>query len=174
MIGLLENHFDMFRAGGKPLQVSGVQTAKIASMIIRNHLGMIVWILGVMAALMLIVSGLGMASGTGTSVIERTREIGVLRAIGATPSAVRRILGVETLFVTVVAWLLAIVLAPAVSRAASAYFGAGIVEYPFDYQTSISGIWISLAVMLVLTLVATWGPAHSVGRMAVSRAVAYE
>jgi len=174
MIAMLEDHFDLFRQAGRPLKVSGVQTAKIASLIIRNHLDMIVWILGAMAALMLLVSGLGMASGIGTSVIERTRELGVLRAIGATPAMVRRILAAETLFIALVAWAISVALAPAASRAVSDYFGAGIVEYPFDYRTSVTGIWLSLGVVTALTLLATWGPARGAGRLAVSRAVAYE
>ena len=55
------------------------------SKIIYDHLNIILTLLAFLAMLVLVVSALGMASATGINIMERTREIGVLRAIGATP-----------------------------------------------------------------------------------------
>jgi putative ABC transport system permease protein len=51
--------------------------------VMEDHLLMVADFLGVMAWLMIVVGGLGLASTMSLAVLERTREIGVLRAIGA-------------------------------------------------------------------------------------------
>ena len=169
MINLLEQHFDL--AG---LTVSLIRASKMASKIIRNHLDVIAQMLIVAAFLMLIVSGLGMASGIGTSVVERTREVGVLRAIGATPGAINKILSTESVFMVLVAWLIALSIARPVSQFLGAYFGTALVEYPFDYKGSLEGIGLSLVAVVMLALLATYGPAKMVTRRQVREAVSYE
>ena len=169
MINLLEQHFDL--AG---LTVSLIRASKMASKIIRNHLDVIAQMLIVVAFLMLIVSGLGMASGIGTSVVERTREVGVLRAIGATPGAINKILSTESVFMVLVAWLIALSISRPVSQFLGAYFGTALVEYPFDYKGSLEGIGLSLVAVVMLALLATCGPAKMVTRQQVREAVSYE
>jgi len=142
--------------------------------VIRNHLQVIVAMLAFVAALMLLVSGLGMASGISTSVIERTREIGVLRAIGASPAAVFGILAVETQTIALSGCALALVLADPLSRQLEFYFGTGIVEYPFDHQFSFAGLALCVVLVSLLALTATLGPARLVTRGVVRKAVCYE
>lgn len=168
-IPLLESHFPL-----TSLQVRQVATSRMAARIIRNHLDVIVVMLAFVAALMLLVSGLGMASGTSTSVIERTREIGVLRAIGATPAAVFGILTVEALVVALNGCALAGLLADPLSRKLEFYLGTGIVEYPFDHRFSLEGMALCIVLVSLLALAATLGPARLVTRGAVRRAVSYE
>jgi putative ABC transport system permease protein len=168
-IPLLESHFHLI-----PLKVSQVATSRLAARVIRNHLDVIVAMLAFVAAIMLFVSGLGMASGTSTSVIERTREIGVLRAIGATPAAVFKILTVEALVVALTGCAVAFALADPLSRQLEYYFGNGIVEYPFDHRFSFEGLAICVVLVCLLAVAATLGPARLVTRGTVRTAVNYE
>jgi putative ABC transport system permease protein len=168
-IPLLESHFPM-----TTLKVSQISTSRLAARVIRGHLDVIVAMLGFVATLMLFVSGLGMASGTSASVIERTRELGVLRAIGATPATVFGILAVEALLVALSGCVLALLLANPLSERLEALFGAAIVEYPFDHRFSFGGLAMCVALMVVLAVVATLGPARLVTRGAVRAAVSYE
>lgn len=168
-IPLLESHFPM-----TSLQVRQVATSRLAARVIRNHLDVIVATLAFVAALMLVVSGLGMASGTSTSVIERTREIGVLRAIGATPAAVLGILTVEALAVALSGCATALFAADSLSKWLENYVGNGIVEYPFDHEFSMEGLVICVVLVSLLALTATLGPARLVTRGEVRTAVSYE
>jgi putative ABC transport system permease protein len=168
-IPLLESHFSL-----ASLKVRQVATSRLAARVIRSHLDVIVAMLGFVAALMLFVSGLGMASGTSTSVIERTREIGVLRAIGATPAAIFGILTVEALVVALSGCAVALVVANPLSRQLEFYFGTGIVEYPFDHKFSFEGLALCVVLVSLLAVVATLGPARLVTRGAVRSAVNYE
>jgi putative ABC transport system permease protein len=168
-IPLLESHFP-----GTGLEVRQITTSRLAARVIRNHLGAIVVMLGFVAAIMMFISGLGMASGISTSVIERTRELGVLRAIGATPMAILRMLSVEGLAVAMTGCALAMVIADPLSRRLEAFFGDGIVEYPFDHKFSFEGMAICFGIAALLSIIATLGPARLVTRGEVAQAVNYE
>ena len=64
-----------------------------------THLLMVADFLGVMAWVMIAVGGLGLASTMSLAVLERTREIGVMRAIGARHGAIHLIIQVEGLVI---------------------------------------------------------------------------
>ena len=151
-----------------------ILTANIAALIIRNHLDVIALVLAVVALLMMLVSGLGMASSLGVSVAERTREIGVLRAIGGRPWTVRSMLALEAMLVATMAWGVAALVATPASRAAAGAFGTMVVEYPFDYRTSFAGMGAALGVAVVLAVVASWGAARRATRRPVREALSYE
>ncbi len=65
-----------------------------------EHVVVLIMTLLGLAMLMAIVSVLALASTMSTSVVERTREIGVMQATGARPVQVRRMVLIEGLFVT--------------------------------------------------------------------------
>ena len=129
---------------------------------------------GFVAAIILLISGLGLASGISTAVVERTRELGVLRALGATPGAVYRLLSVETLVTALGGCLLAIVLSDPVSRWLEYTLGTGIVEYPFDHKLSMEGIVLGLVIVSGVALLATVAPARMISKQAIRQAISYE
>ena len=165
----LESHFPL--AG---VTVRGMRSAKIASRVIRGHLDVIVTTLLLVAVFMLMVSSLGIASAIATTVVERTRELGVLRAIGGTPRAIYGLLASESLVIALLGWSSALVIAQPVSRALSAYFGTALVEYPFDYQGSLPGVGLSLLLTLLLAGISSFAPARLANRQSIREAVSYE
>jgi putative ABC transport system permease protein len=64
--------------------------------------------LGGVGFLVVAISMAGLASALTTSVLERTREIGILRSIGARARHVRRIFATETIVLAVMGWIIAI------------------------------------------------------------------
>lgn len=79
--------------------------------IIYDHLNIILTVIVFLSLLVLVVSALGMASATGISILERTREIGVLRAIGATPKLIFQLFVAEGMIVSAASILLGLLLA---------------------------------------------------------------
>jgi putative ABC transport system permease protein len=62
----------------------------------------------VLGFLIVAISMAGLANALTMSVLERTREIGILRSIGARARHIRRIFAAETIVIAVIGWLIAI------------------------------------------------------------------
>jgi putative ABC transport system permease protein len=159
---LLEQHFDLMDV--PVLDIRGTQTIVA---VVENHLDVIGYMLGVVAVLMLAVSGLGMASAVTAATVERTRELGVLKAVGGRAGAITVILVTEALMIVFIAWGLAALLSPDVSRSLTAWFGDVIAEYPFDYRTDRLGLGFALGTGVLLAVIASAVPV----RMALTRRV---
>lgn len=131
-------------------------------------------LLTVMALLVAIVGGIGLGSTLSLSVLERTREIGVMRAIGASSRRISLMFVGEGLIQSVMSWLIAVPLGiPA------AYFMATVVlSQTFGdallYHFSPTGIVLWLVIVVVLGSVASWLPARSATRISVRESLVYQ
>jgi len=76
-----------------------------------DHVNVLIRMLLAMAALMVTVGMLGLASTMGSNVLERTREIGIMKTLGATPNRIARLIVGEALLIGSISWLLAVALA---------------------------------------------------------------
>ena len=80
---------------------------------------MVVEFLGVMGWVMIAVGGMGLGSTMSLAVLERTREIGVLRAIGARHRDIVTMLQVEGTVIALLGWLVSIPLSVPMSIVSS-------------------------------------------------------
>ncbi len=140
----------------------------------EDHLLMVVDFLGSMGWLMLLVGGLGLASTMGLAVLERTREIGVLRAIGARHSTILTMIQVEGLTVALLSWALAIPLSIPMSVMLANAFSKIMLRVPVTYVPNVTGVVIWLVVAVVVSLVACAWPARRAMRVPTAAALAYE
>jgi len=85
---------------------SEIKYVRLASEVASNRT--ITTTLAVVGFLVVAISMAGLASALTTSVIERTREIGILRSIGARARDIRRIFATETIALAVTGWIIAI------------------------------------------------------------------
>lgn len=134
----------------------------------------LVTFLAVMAALVGAVGGIGLSGTMSLNVNERTREIGVLRAIGASNRAVRAIFLIEGWAMGLMAWLAGIVLALPISLFLSRRIGIAFVDRPLEFAFSWAGILVWLAVVLVVSTLATLVPATAAARVTVRETLSYE
>ncbi len=144
--------------------------------IIFNHLNIILTLIVFLSLLVLVVSALGMASATGINIMERTREIGVLRAIGATPKMIYSMFVIEGMVVSIASILLGLLLAWPLSILASAFFGDLILGngVPFDFAFSYPGFGITLTVTLIFGWSASRIPARRAVTVSTREAISYE
>lgn len=101
------------------------------------------------------------ASTLALTVEQRRREFALLRAVGATPRQIRKMIGAETFVVSAVAGVLGSLLGIAVSHGLRAAFAAiGVV--PHDFALSISPIPLAVAVLIGLgaARLAAWSAAR--------------
>ena len=91
-------------------QVAGTGTKAEDVASIELRFSILVTFLLVMALLIAAVGGMGLMGTMSISVLERTREIGVLRAIGAATAAVIQIVMVEGVLIGLISWVQGVIL----------------------------------------------------------------
>jgi putative ABC transport system permease protein len=121
---------------------------------------LILIILVIMAGLLATVGGLGLTGTLGINVLERTREIGVLRAVGASNRSVRRVILIEGVVVGLVSWVFGAILSGPTGRALAAAVVEAVMDANLSYQYSFAGLLIWL---VVIALIGVGGSAHRSG-----------
>jgi putative ABC transport system permease protein len=159
-------------AGG--IDVNASQQLAQVRKAIEDHLLILASFLVMMSVLVLLVGGLGLASTMSINVLERQREIGVLRAIGASTPAVLRIIVAEGMIIGGLSWALAVVLAWPVSRFVSYTFGMTFFEAPLQFAISSLGMALWLGIALLFSALASLYPAWNASQMTVRQVLAYE
>ncbi len=115
-----------------------------------DHFAIVLLVLATAAAAAFLVGGLGLATSMSLNVLERAREIGVMRAIGATSGAVPRLLALEGAAVALASALLAAALALPLSAAVGRIVGEhGLhAELPFTVSLAALGAWSALTAVV--------------------------
>jgi putative ABC transport system permease protein len=134
----------------------------------------IIVLLLVMAFLLAVIGGLGLMGTMSINVLERTREIGVMRAIGASNRSVRRIFITEGVIIGVMSWIVGTILAYPFSKLLSDLIGHQFLNAPLVYTFSLTGAFIWLALVVVLAAIASFLPAWNASRITVREVLAYE
>jgi putative ABC transport system permease protein len=136
--------------------------------------GILITFLLIMAVLLAVVGGLGLMATMSINVLERTREIGVMRAIGASDTAVRRIILVEGVLIGLLSWFLGSLLAIPLSKVLSAQVGIAFTDAPLSHAFSLFGVLLWLLIVSGLSALASYMPARSASRLTVREVLAYE
>jgi putative ABC transport system permease protein len=125
------------------------------------------------ASLILVLLGaIGVASMMAMNVLERTREIGVMKAVGATPATVVKIVAAEALFIGAMSWFAALLLSLVITVAIAVIGRHSGLPIPFIVSSPGAAIWLGL--VLIIALIASTGPAVRAARLIVREALAYE
>ncbi|WP_062303209.1 ABC transporter permease [Demequina subtropica] len=119
----------------------------------------------------LVIAVLGVANTLMLSVTERTREIGLLRAVGSRRRSVRRMIRIESVVMSVFGAVLGIILGVALGIAlirALEEFGFDTVAVPWG----LLAVYTALAI--VAGIVAAWWPARRAAKLDVLEAIAFD
>jgi len=104
------------------------------------------------AAISLLIGGIGIANTMYTSVLERTKEIGVMKAIGAKNSDILRVFIIESGLLGLVGGIIGVILglslAFGVSFAANSYFGENLLQINFNPVLIFGSIIFSFVIGL--------------------------
>jgi len=156
-------------------EVGSSQLMAESRRVLEDHLLLVAGFLMIMSQAMIVVGGLGLASTMSLSVLERTREIGVLRAIGARHGAILTMVQAEGLVISIASWALAIPLSIPMSVILGRTFGR--IMMPVRITTLVpesSGMLAWLGVVVLVSLVACAWPAYRATRVTTAAALAYE
>jgi putative ABC transport system permease protein len=127
-----------------------------------------------MAVLMAVVGGIGLMGTMLLNVLERIREVGVMRAIGARGEAVIQIFVVEGAIIGLISWVIATALAWPVGKLVSSTVGGRLIGAELSYVFSLPGVAIWFVAAILLSMGASYFPAQNAARLTVREVLAYE
>lgn len=128
----------------------------------------------VMAFLVAVVGGLGLAGTMSLNVLERTREIGVMRGIGASNQSIRQIVVVEGMLIGLLSALFGIFVSIPLGVGLSNALGMAFAGEPYDYVFSLLGVLLWLVLAMMTAAASSLIPAVRASSISVRAALAYE
>jgi putative ABC transport system permease protein len=147
---------------------------------IQNILGILSMVFIGIAAIALVVASIGIMNTMLTSVMERTREIGIMKAIGAESKDVMLIFIIEGMLVSIVGGVIGIFLGVFGSQGmAGILSGMGAEGAPAGSMTltpviTLYSIVLAISVSLLVGVLSSLYPAWKAARMSPIEAVRYE
>jgi len=139
-----------------------------------ESLDILVTFLLIMALLTASVGSMGLAGTMSMNVLERTREIGIMRSIGAKDSVIMRTVIAEGLVIGLISFGLAVILSVPFTYLLSTIISITIFETPIKVVFTLLGYGIWLALVLVLSAFASILPARNAARLTIREVLAYE
>lgn len=128
----------------------------------------------IMAVLTAIVGSMGLTGTMSMNVLERTREIGITRAIGADDRAVMRTVIAEGVVIGMISFGFAILLSIPFTYLLSTIVSLAVFQTPIDTVFTVTGYAIWLGLVLALSAVASILPARNAATMTIREVLAYE
>lgn len=165
----LEQYFE-----DQGFQLTNVRSTVQEQEQIADQFGVLVLFLAIMAVTLAIVGGLGLMGTMSINVLERRREIGVMRSIGASTRAIMQIVIVEGVLIGIMSWAIGALLAWPISRVLSDAVGRGFLNSELTFRYSIGGALLWLLTVSAIAAIASSVPAHSAAQLTVREVLAYE
>jgi putative ABC transport system permease protein len=160
-------------------EARGVQysSANLSADFIRDQKAqtdVLVYFMLVMATLIAIVGGLGLMGTMSINVLERTREIGVMRAIGASNGDIQGIVIVEGMFIGLISWAISILLSFPITNVLTFGVGMAVLTAPLPPVYGMRGVIAWLIFTIILATIASALPARRASKLTVRDTLAYE
>jgi putative ABC transport system permease protein len=140
---------------------------------VDNQFGTVVSMLLGLAMLVATVGGIGLMGALGISVVERRREIGVMRSIGAPSRIIITLFVMEGVLQGVMSWLLAVPLSFVLARPLARALGQTMIEVDLDYAFNYPFVFVWLGAVLAISILASVLPARDAIGVSVRESLAY-
>jgi len=155
-------------------QIAKLQSGSVLRKMASAAVDVLIAFLLIMAILIAVVGSLGLAGTMSMNVMERTREIGVMRTIGASDAAIMQSVIIEGLIIGLITWVLAIGLSFPLSSLLAMVIGETLLQSVLPLSFAPIGIFVWLALVLILSVVASVTPARKAARLTINEVLAYE
>ncbi len=156
------------------MRVISTETTVSQQSQVADSFRILISFLALMALMLAIVGGLGLSGTMSINVLERRREIGIMRSIGASTAAIMRIVIFEGVLIGAIGWTLGALLAVPISRVLSDAVGAGFINSTLTWRYSLGGAAFWLLVMAGVAALSSFVPARQAASLTVREVLAYE
>ncbi|MBA4384447.1 MAG: ABC transporter permease, partial [Anaerolinea sp.] len=154
--------------------VNQVRTGDSALKSASESLNILITFLLIMAILTAVVGSMGLAGTMGMNVLERTREIGVMRSIGAVDRAIMQTVILEGMAIGGISWVLGAILSIPITYMLSDIVSLAVFQSPIKVIFTFLGFLIWLLVVFVLSALASLLPARNAASLTIREVLAYE
>ncbi len=128
----------------------------------------------IMSGLTALVGSISLTGTMGMNVMERTREIGVMRAIGATDRQVMKLVLTEGLIIGLISWSVGVLLAFPISYLMSYIINISIFGVTGEFSFTANGFIIWLGIVIILSIAASILPANNAAKLTIREVLSYE
>jgi len=156
------------------IKVGGYMTRDTIASSLTGRNDFLIYFLMIMAIMAAAIGGLGLMGMMSLNVLERTREIGVMRSIGASTKAIGGIVVVEGLIIGVISWMFSLPISVPMSLFFNTMLGEIMGGQALPLEFSLVGLLLWLAIVVAISIVASLLPAFRAMRMSVRETLAYE
>ncbi|HEX9116189.1 MAG TPA: FtsX-like permease family protein [Anaerolineae bacterium] len=161
-----------FKAANMPVLSSSTKYADRKAA--NGGFAIVIIMLLALAVIVAVVGGLGLTGSLWISVIERTKELGVLRAIGGRSRTIRGMLILEGVLQCLVSWAIAVPLSFLLGRQLAESMGQAMFSSSLTYRYDYPAVGIWLALVLAIAVLAALVPARKATHISVRESLAYE
>jgi putative ABC transport system permease protein len=126
-----------------------------------------------LAVIVALVGGIGLMGSLSISVVERTREIGVMRAVGARTRTIMGMFMLEGVLQGLLSWLIAVPLSFFLFRPLARALGEAMFGANLDFRYSVEAVLVWLVIILIISTLASILPARSATQVSVRESLAY-
>jgi putative ABC transport system permease protein len=140
----------------------------------ESNLDRITGLLMGMVVLLGVVGGIGLAITMGLNVLERTREIGILRSLGARARVIRGMVIKEGVLIGWTSCLIGALVSIPLGKALGSELGSALLSIDLDVRFPVFGFvfWVLLAT--ILGIIGALAPSFRAARITIREAIAYE
>jgi putative ABC transport system permease protein len=163
----------MFESRNMDVELQGTGTTFEDRQFADSQYAININMLLMLAVIVAIVGGIGLMGALSISVVERTREIGVMRAIGARSRSIMGMFVMEGVLQGLFSWAVAAPLSYFIGYPVAQQLGQTMLDIDLDYSYSYGAVFVWLAVILVIAALAAIVPARNATRISVRESLAY-
>jgi putative ABC transport system permease protein len=127
-----------------------------------------------LAVIVAIVGGIGLMGSLSISVVERTKEIGVMRAIGARSATIMGMFVMEGILQGVFSWGVALPISFMLGQPLANALGQTMFSASLDYRYNSQAVTAWLVLIVIISTLASILPARNATRISVRDSLAYQ
>jgi putative ABC transport system permease protein len=155
-------------------QIGSISTGSRINQMSSDGFNILTTVLLVLAILIALVGSIGLTGTMSMNIMDRTREIGIMRSIGASDSVLFRMVLIEGLLIGWISWGIGALLSFPISILLSNGINTALFGATSSFGFSITGFLIWFAVVSLLSILSSITPARSATRLTIREVLAYE
>lgn len=156
------------------IEVTSIATGNRINEASSDGFSILTTFLLILAMLIALVGSIGLTGTMSMNIMERTREIGIMRAIGASDRELTKMVLIEGVIIGWISWIIGALLSFPISILMSNSVTMALFGAPASLDFSITGFLIWFGVVTLLSVFSSITPARNATRLTIREVLAYE